>query len=266
MDPRRFDSFTQSLATAKTRRGLLGGIVALVAGVRAASAQDGCPPGQTRNRKGECRCPSGTDACPDGCFDTKSDPNNCGACGNQCSFGAECRKGECRGNESGGSDGCRSDKDCGPGFVCYEEIGACSPSESTGTVFDAPAARVWQALTDAETLATLGISTDVAPLVGHRFRVLPAPGSGAAEPIEAEVVEVEELRRFAFAWLNGPLAEPTTVTVTLDPVGDGSATRLRLAHTDPSGKSCRAGALVLGRNWGQRLLKDALPRHLARRR
>jgi hypothetical protein len=95
MDQGRFDSLTRSLATGKTRRGFLGGLVALASGVRAASAQTACPTGQTRDRKGECHCPPGTDACSDGCFDKKHDPNHCGACGTVCLSGEVCQKGEC---------------------------------------------------------------------------------------------------------------------------------------------------------------------------
>jgi hypothetical protein len=97
VDSGRFDSLTRSLAAAKTRRGLLGGLAALVAGARATSAQDGCPlPGQTRNTKGQCNCPAGTDPCPTGCFNKKTDPGNCGRCGTACPPGAACVKGECR--------------------------------------------------------------------------------------------------------------------------------------------------------------------------
>ena len=102
MDPRTFDSFARSLAEPKTRRGLLGGIVAIAVGVRAAgqpgpaSAQEECPLGQTRNRKDECRCPAGTDACPDGCYNLRRDPDHCGSCDQSCGDAGICVKGECR--------------------------------------------------------------------------------------------------------------------------------------------------------------------------
>jgi hypothetical protein len=95
MDSSRFDALTRSLAAATTRRGVLAGFGLLVFGVRRGAAQPDCLPGQSRNRKGECSCPAGTDACPDGCFNLRRDLLNCGECGQTC-IGGECRKGECR--------------------------------------------------------------------------------------------------------------------------------------------------------------------------
>ena len=130
-------------------------------------------------------------------------------------------------------------------------------------MFTALPETLWHALTDAETLESLGISSDIAPRVGHRFQFRPASGAEGEGTIEAEMISVDAPRQFAFKWLNGPLDEPTTVTVNLDPERDGTGTRIRLSHTDPTGESCMAGARILGKNWGQRLLKDALPRYLA---
>ncbi len=147
MDHGRFDSFTRALARPKTRRGLLGGLAALAVGARASSAQSDCPiPGQTRNRKGDCTCPAGQgDVCPEvGCTNRRSDPSNCGACGNACEFGEVCRKGECRCPSgvtcgqctpdyefctegvtvccNGGLGNCYLRFDCGPG---HNETGVC---------------------------------------------------------------------------------------------------------------------------------------------
>jgi hypothetical protein len=98
MDPRSFDTLARSLARPHSRRGLLGAALALAAGAfahQATDAQSICPPGQSPNKKGDCFCPPGTDACPDGCFDLDRDTANCGACGQGC-FGGTCKKGECR--------------------------------------------------------------------------------------------------------------------------------------------------------------------------
>lgn len=250
MDGNRFDRITRALAAGTTRRGVLAGIAALVVGGRAAAQpQPDCPlQGQTRNRRGDCLCPAGTDPCRDQgvCADKKRDPLNCGQCGNICSDSEICQKGKC---------------DCAPGFERVS--GTCSPSSPTGFAFNATTVEVWQALTDAKTLTDLGIPTNIAPSVGHRFQIHPVPGAKSGAIIEAEMIEVVPLRRVAFRWLNGPLDEPTTVTVTLDQDGDGSVTHLRLTHTDATGTSCREGARVLGANWGARLFTEALPRHLA---
>ena len=112
---------------------------------------------------------------------------------------------------------------------------------------------VWHALTDAETLRRWASPATSRPRVGHRFQFRAAPDATSDGMIEAEMISVDAPRQFAFKWLNGPLDEPTTVTVTLDPEADGTVTRFRLSHTDPSGASCMAGARILGRNWGQRL-------------
>ena len=99
MEPRSFDALTRSLASSKSRRGLLAGIGALVLGARGASATvSPCPyPGQTLNKKGDCSCPAGLgDICPGiGCTNRKKDPSNCGSCGTVCSADATCVKGEC---------------------------------------------------------------------------------------------------------------------------------------------------------------------------
>lgn len=139
----------------------------------------------------------------------------------------------------------------------------CTPSNGPGTAFDAPAAAVWRAPTDAETLTSLGISSNISLVVGHRFRFFPAPGADPATTIETEMIEADEPSRFGFTLFMQDLDEPITVSVTLDSVGDGSATRFRMAQTDASGKSCRASAGVLGRHRGQRFFEEALPRYLA---
>ncbi len=147
MDPRRFDALSRSLASSTSRRGLiasLSGLGALLVGTRLASAQNGCPPGQSPNMKGDCSCPAGTDPCPDGCFDKKRDLNNCGKCGRSCA-GGECRKGECRcpdGRRPSADYGCfdpplntNPDPDCNIVNGCGDST-PCSSGCSCGTTIE----------------------------------------------------------------------------------------------------------------------------------
>jgi len=121
------------------------------------------------------------------------------------------------------------------------------------------------AMTDAETLTSLVIPSDIAPRVGHRFQIRPTAHAESDGVIQAEVTEVDAPRLFAVRWLNGPLDEPTTVTIHIDSDGDDSPAKVRLTHTDASGQSCLAGARILGRPWGPRLFNDALPSYRSRR-
>ncbi len=121
-------------------------------------------------------------------------------------------------------------------------------------------ARVWAALTDPKAIAALGLANNFAPQVGHRFRLQTTPRGGFDGVMEAEVVEILPERRLSFTWRGGPLKEPTTVTIRLDP--DGTGTRLWVGHDAPDQKPCQAAALLLGRNWQRTMLGEALPRHL----
>jgi hypothetical protein len=131
MDGSRFDGIAKSLAIGTSRRVILRGLAAAVAGVIAAPVARGeaaatCyPAGDSCNADSECcqgtctlgycRCPAGTvdcnglcrdncDGCPTGfrtcngiCRDLKSDRNHCGFCGNTCRKGSHCSNGKCCG-------------------------------------------------------------------------------------------------------------------------------------------------------------------------
>ena len=142
MDGHRFDNLVRRFAEPRTtRRDLLGLVVgvgaALVGGGRSgAGAQAiGCPPGQTANRKGDCRCPAGTAACPTGCFDRNRDINNCGTCGAACQRGATCIKGECRCPSGASACGgvCRSQASFTSDPDNCGSCGAACPSAAPGT-------------------------------------------------------------------------------------------------------------------------------------
>jgi uncharacterized protein YndB with AHSA1/START domain len=106
------------------------------------------------------------------------------------------------------------------------------------------------------------LPNDVAPQIGHRFRLWATPDD--AGQMEAEIVELDPPRRAVFTWRGGELAEPATIVLTLEPVDGGRRTRLHLA-SESGPAACRAAARLLGRGWQRTFFNDALPRYLAER-
>ena len=134
MEDRRFDQLTRSLAHSTNRRDLMrrllgvgiaaGGAVALNADQAGAARRgySGPPPPQPEPcRAAGTFCAANAQCCtnfcapnsgPGGtcdicdaticgdfaCVDTKWDPRNCGACGNECNFAASCNNGVCQGD------------------------------------------------------------------------------------------------------------------------------------------------------------------------
>ena len=115
-----------------------------------------------------------------------------------------------------------------------------------------PPERVWRALTDPKVLESWLMPNDIAPRVGHRFtfRTKPAPGFDGI--VHCEVLEVDPPRRLVYTWAGGPTkAKPTTVTWTLDRVGDG--TRLTLDHVGFEGIGGYFLQTMLGAGWARKL-------------
>lgn len=78
----------------------------------------------------EAGCASGETDCSGQCVDLNSDPNNCGACDNQCATGETCHIGECQ-------TSCESDTDCTSGQYCDQDedadgIRECVTKKSNG--------------------------------------------------------------------------------------------------------------------------------------
>lgn len=96
----------------------------------------GCPTGQVCSQ-GQCKlnCASGENKCGSICTDVKTDPKNCGQCGNPCSTGFVCKAGQCA-LDCGTKTACGSTDDGGAdaGLVCTDlktdnlNCGACGTS------------------------------------------------------------------------------------------------------------------------------------------
>lgn len=113
--------------------------------------------------------------------------------------------------------------------------------------------RVWEAITDAATLAEWMYPNDFEPRVGHKFtfRVPPNPAVGfegivvRCEVLECEPPRANEGGRLAFSWSAGGPVENTRVSFRLEPDGDG--TRLLFEHagfdvSQPFGEQAYHGA------------------------
>jgi uncharacterized protein YndB with AHSA1/START domain len=111
-----------------------------------------------------------------------------------------------------------------------------------------PPAEVWQAITDAETLAEWMYPNDFEPRVGHRFtfRVPPNPNVGFnGLTVHCEVLECEPPHRLTFSWTVGGPVVDTRVRFRLEP--DDTGTRLFFEHAgfdvaQPGGEQAFHGA------------------------
>jgi uncharacterized protein YndB with AHSA1/START domain len=122
-----------------------------------------------------------------------------------------------------------------------------------------PIERVWQALTDSDTLSRWMMfkSNDFQPVVGHAFQFRDAPGYEGI--IHCEVIEVDEPNRLSYTWESnqvGPsnLKQSTVVTWTLTET-EGGATRL---HLEQSGFHSGARQEIGGAKYGWTSMLDQL--------
>jgi uncharacterized protein YndB with AHSA1/START domain len=131
-------------------------------------------------------------------------------------------------------------------------------------VYAHPPRRVWRALTDSAALADWLMPNDFLPRVGHRFTFRAEPQPGFSGIVRCEVLELSEPKRIAWSWQGDPPMPVTTVTFTLEPVGEG--TRLRLEHAGfaAGGELSLTIRDILDQGWGSKLLREALPASLGR--
>lgn len=134
-------------------------------------------------------------------------------------------------------------------------------SETIAVVLDAemqsPIGRVWNALTDSETLSKWMMfkTNDFRPAVGHTFQFRDAPYYDGV--IDCEVTEVDEPNRLSYTWTTeGVDGQPhsTIVTWTLTE-GDGGVTRV---HLEQSGFRPEAKQETGGAKAGWEMMLDEL--------
>lgn len=117
-----------------------------------------------------------------------------------------------------------------------------------------PPEKVWKALTDSKLIAKWLMENDFQPIVGHKFQFKTAPQPGFDGIVKCEVLEVDEPHRLSYSWKGGGM--DTTVTFTLEPVGEG--TRLTLEHTGFTGLKGMMVSFILGSGWKKKILRKNL--------
>ncbi|WP_313638782.1 SRPBCC domain-containing protein [Paenibacillus sp.] len=79
--------------------------------------------------------------------------------------------------------------------------------------------KVWNALTDSDTLAKWIWSNDFKPVVGHKFQFRAEPNEWWDGIVDCEVLVVDEPHTLSYTWHSA--GEGTTVTWTLSKESDG---------------------------------------------
>lgn len=101
--------------------------------------------------------------------------------------------------------------------------------------------KVWNALTDSDTLEKWIWKNDFKPIVGHKFQFRAEPNEWWDGIVDCEVLEIEEPHKLSYTWTSA--GETTTVTWTLTQTAEGT-TQL---HLDQGGFSeetkARQGAI-----------------------
>lgn len=105
--------------------------------------------------------------------------------------------------------------------------------------------KVWNALTDSDTLAKWIMENDFKPVVGHRFQFRTQPTEWWSGIIDGEVLIVDAPNRLSYTWISG---EEHTVTWTLQDLGDGKV-NLHLEQTGISNAQAVEGAKYGWTNW-----------------
>jgi uncharacterized protein YndB with AHSA1/START domain len=112
-----------------------------------------------------------------------------------------------------------------------------------------PPTKVWNALTDSDTLARWLMPNDFVPIIGHRFtfETEPVPGQGFDGTILCQVLTLDLESELSISWKGGSLDS----IVTWRLVREGDGTRLFLSHDgfDDSDPGQLMTKRILGGGW-----------------
>ena len=95
--------------------------------------------------------------------------------------------------------------------------------------------KVWAALTDSADLAEWLMPNDFEPRLGKQFTLQCPPGLTTRGWVECVLLEMDPPQRMVWSWQAVAESEPSQVAFCLEPIANGSGTRLTLTHSrEPS--------------------------------
>ncbi|RYX82871.1 SRPBCC domain-containing protein [bacterium] len=118
-------------------------------------------------------------------------------------------------------------------------------------VIPKPPEKVWQAITERDTLAEWMYPNDFEPLIGHQFTFsVPANLKAGFDglTVRCEVLECDPPSQLAFSWSVGGPVVNTRVSFRLEPEGDG--TRVFFEHSGFDVSQLRGNQAVRGAEFG----------------
>lgn len=132
---------------------------------------------------------------------------------------------------------------------------------SLNVKIDSPIDRVWNALTDAETLSKWMMfkAYDFKPAVGHKFQFRMEGDPDWAVVVDCEVLKVDEPNELAYTWVVKSQGHETTVTWTLTESADGGTN----LHLEQSGFLSDAKQEIVGAEGGWKHMLQQLQELLA---
>jgi uncharacterized protein YndB with AHSA1/START domain len=105
---------------------------------------------------------------------------------------------------------------------------------------DAPAEKIWRALTQPHLIEEWLMKTDFKPVKGHKFQLSKNPTPEISVVIDCEVKAIEPNKTLSYSW--AAYGTETIVTFTLTPADGGTMLRLEQAGFPATQKDAIKGA------------------------